>query len=231
MKIKWLFLILALSSLVVGCTKLESFSTGDDSKWRDPNFKIIPITTYNYTNHEIGRTYILPPKANDIENAAMIGGAEMTKPNATSWVQSGGNSPDLAWDLRWKPPQRLKVWWLRVVDEKVLSKSSDQYDIYKNKETEKGTAWCEYEIEIKEPFNELLGVMPYPNMRRNVMVLYFFPDGTVKGHMEFPSDAEVPIGYRVDIKLRDQLPTIKDKACLKEIPNPLYGKRKPTTMN
>jgi hypothetical protein len=242
MKKTWLGLLLSVGGIciLVGCAKEESFSTGDDSKWNDPNFKIITVGTYNYTDDAIFGVFILPVDKNDIDFAGTTGVGYPVPKNATRWESSGGNSPALAWDVRWKPPQKFKIWWERVFDPALYKKSSqypkdggmfDPFDPYITKQTRPGSAWCEYEIEVKEKFNELHGVMPYPNMRRDKLMLYFFPDGTIKGHLEFPADAEVPFEGRVDIALRDQLPRLKDKVCLKEIPNPFYGKRKPTIMN
>jgi hypothetical protein len=242
MKKTWLGLLLAVGGIciLVGCAKEESFSTGDDSKWNDPNFKIIHVSAYNYTDYEIGRTYLLPPKVNDIANAAMIGGAEMTKPDAARWVLSGGNSPDLAWDLRWHPPVKLKIWWLRIVDEKLYDQYApypkngnmfDPFDPYTNKQTRPGSAWCEYEIEVVEKFGEKYGKVPHLNMMRDELVLYFHLDGTVTGHLEFDIEADATYPYRLDIAQRNQRPKLKQGACLKEIPNPLYGKRKPIIMN
>jgi hypothetical protein len=237
MKKTWLGLILAVTGicLLVGCTKLESFSTGDDSKWRDPNFKIITVGTYNYTDDAIFGVFILPVDKNDIDFAGQTSVGYPVRKDATSWEQNG-SGPALAWDLRWKPPQKFKIWWERVFDPAIYKKSSqypkdggmfDPFDPYITKQTRPGSAWCEYEIEVKEQFGELFGP-PYPYRKRNQMLLYFYPDGTVKGHLEFGADSDIPLE---EITKRDQLPKLKDRACLKEVPNPFYGKRKPTTMN
>jgi hypothetical protein len=237
MKKTWLGLLLAVGGIciLVGCAKEESFSTGDDSKWNDPNFKIITVGTYNYTDDAIFGVFILPVDKNDIDFAGRTSAGNPVPKNATRWEQNG-SGPALAWDLRWRPPQKFKIWWKRVFDPALYEKSGqypknggmfDPFDPYITKQTRPGSVWCEYEIEVKEQFGELFGP-PFPYRKRNEMVLYFYPDGTVKGHLEFGSDSDIPLE---DITKRDQLPRLKDKACHKEIPNPFYGKRKPTTMN
>jgi hypothetical protein len=105
-----------------------------------------------------------------------------------------------------------------------LAKANDKkYDIYTNPKAQPGTAWCESEVEIKETYNELYG-QPYPERKRNDLYLYFYPNGTVQGHLEYGIDSEIKIA---DIAKRDELPTLKGRACIKEVPNPYYGKPRP----
>jgi hypothetical protein len=233
MKKLWLFSLLVMVSLVGGCKQSNcdtGVSTCDDSKWRDPNYKIIGIGAYNYTEHDIYSVYILPTDKNDIDFAGQTSVGRGTAKDAKKWSGQGGSGANMAWDLRWNAPYKFKVWWLRMVDPKLANAPNSKYDIYTHRETEPGYAWCEYEIDIKETFGERYGVGQYPNMVRDELLLYFYPDGTVDAHLGIEFNGDVPIVERVAIAQRDQLPVLKDRACRKEVPNPLYGKPKPIPM-
>jgi hypothetical protein len=103
----------------------------------------------------------------------------------------------------------------------------DPYDPYITKQTRPGSAWCEGEVEIKETYNEPYGP-PFPYRTRNKLILYFYPNGTVQGHLDYGVDSDIKIA---DITKRDELPTLKGRACIKEVPNPFYGKKRPISIN
>lgn len=114
--------------MLSGCNRIScdtGIGTCDEKKWSDPNYDIISVSAYNYTDYEIGRFYLIPIDKNDIAFGAMAPGANRTPRGAKRWVGGGGSSPALAWDLRWKSPHKFKVCRLRVVDEKVLSVGAD----------------------------------------------------------------------------------------------------------
>jgi hypothetical protein len=106
----------------------------------------------------------------------------------------------------------------------------DPFEPHTSKQTRPGSAWCEYEVEIRETYGERYGVGPYPNMVRNELFLHFYPDGTVEAHLGIEFNGDVPVIWRTDIAKRDQLPVLKDRACLREVANPVYGKPKPIDM-
>ena len=237
-RFKWLVAVLIVFA-VGGCKNNsadeDDISPGEGNKWRDPNFEILTIGTFNYTDYAIYGLYLMPLNKNDIDFAAAAGVREAQPRSATEW-EMGSSGPALAWDLRWKSPRKFKVWWERVFDKELFRRYGpypkdgnmfDPYDPYTTKQTRPGSAWCEGVVEIKEQFGEPFGP-PFPNMKRRELVLYFFPDGTVKGSLEFSSYEGM---HLVDIAKRDELPVLRDRACLKEVPNPLYGKPKPVRMN
>jgi hypothetical protein len=233
-----MLMVAALSAS--GCgqnkTEQEGYGPGETEKWENPNFKVIGVGSYNYTDYDIYGVYLLPLDKNDIDFAATGIGRRATPAHAARWDGGYGGNAGLAWDLRWKSPKKFKVWWERIVDMDLYRKSGpyakggglhDPYDPYTTKQTRPGLAWCEYEIEVKEKFGEAFGP-PFPRRYRDQMVLYFFPDGTVEGHLEFAADSEIK---KVDIAKRNELPVLKDRACLKEITNPYFGKKRPISIN
>lgn len=224
----------------VGCSvnDADKESLGPDAiaKWRDPNIKIIAVGAYNYTDYDIYGVFLLPPERDSIEYAARTTGRRATADSESQWDGGPGSSPSLAWDLRWKTPKRFKVWWHRVTDAELYERSSpypkgggmfDPYDIYASKETRPGSAWCEYEVEVKETFGEFFGA-PFPQRRRDTLILYFYPDGTVQAHLEYGVEPDVSV---VDIKKRHSLPVLKERPCIKEVSNPFFGHKRPTVMN
>jgi hypothetical protein len=229
-------------ALLTGCNpsaaeriEKDGIGPGEVNKWSDPNFEILAVGAYNYTDHDIYGAYILPLERNDIDYAAHAAGGRAEPPNSTTWDRTP-SGPGLAWDKRWSTPRKFKVWWHRVTDVDLYEKSGpypqgggmfDPFDPYTTKGPRPGMAWCEGEIEIREKFGEPFGE-PYPGRKRDQMVLYFYPDGTVQGHLEFAADSEIEL---VDIAKRDRLPKLKDRACLKEIANPFFGKKRPLRIN
>jgi hypothetical protein len=225
----WIFLALMLGLLLGGCKKTaetdsadDGVGTGNPATWNDPNFEIITVGAYNYTDYDIYDIYLLPLDKNDIKYAGSRSGVQATQRSEKVWNASS-SGPALAWDLRWKAPHKFKIWWLRSFDKKLEKESDNNYDMYTNPKAQPGSAWCESEVEIKETYNELYG-QPYPERKRNELDLYFYPNGTVQGHLEYGIDSEIKIA---DITKRDELPTLKGRACIKEVPNPYYGKPRP----
>lgn len=224
-------LALVAALFVSGCgqnkVERDGYGPGETEKWRDGNFRIITVGAYNYTEYDIGTVFLLPPDKNDIDYAAITGGGRATPSNASGWHGASGSSPALAWDLRWSSPKRFKVWWFRVVDKVSFDRGRSGYDPYTNRSSGPGGAWCEFEFEVVERFGESFGA-PYLQRYRDVMVLYFFPDGTVQGHLEFAADSDIE---RVDVAKRHELPQLTDRPCLKEVANPYFGKKRPISIN
>jgi hypothetical protein len=229
-------------SLLTGCQpsdalrfEKEGISPGEVNKWGDPNFRIMAVGAYNYTDYDIYGSYLLPLEKNDIDYAAHAAGGRAQPPDSAGWERTR-SGPGLAWDKRWATPRKFKVWWHRITDMALYKQSLpypkgggmfDPFDPYTSKQTRPGSAWCEGEVEIREQFDELFGE-PYPYRRRDEMTLYFYPDGTVQGHLEFAADSEIKL---VDIAKRNELPKLTDRACLKEVANPFFGKKRPISMN
>lgn len=232
--------IFAVSILAVaGCTNNsaegDSVSPGEHKKWQSSNFEILPIGAYNYTDYDIYGLYLMPVDKNSIMFAAEAGVREAQPRSAKHW-EMGSSGPALAWNRRWKSPHKFKIWWHRVFNKEMFRRSGpfpkggdmfDPYDPYTTKETRPGSAWCEGEVEIKEQFGEPYGP-PFPNLTRSELVLYFYPNGTVKGSLEFGGFEGIKL---FDIIKRSELPVLKDRACIKEVPNPLFGKPKPRRIN
>ncbi len=213
-------LTLAASACSRGATggQTVSFGTSADSKWDDANIDIITAGSYNYTDYDIYHVYLLPPDAKSLDDAASADGARATPQSDTQWEGGPGGRASLAWDFRWKTPMKMKVWWERVVDAKVYA-SSNNYDPYTHRETEPGIAWCEGEITVTRP--------PVKD-KSGGLLLHFFPDGRVEGDMDFSVDGQ-PV--KVDIAKRNEQPKLTGRSCLKEIPNPFYGRKKPAQWN
>lgn len=230
---------IAVVLAVAGCWNNKAGSDGVDpgehNKWKDPNIEIIPIGSVNYTDYAIYGIYLMPPGKSNIDLAARASVGEPQPRGATNWeMRSSG--PAVAWDLRWKVPKRFKVWWERVVDKGKYLESGpfpkgggmfDPYDPYVVKPTRPGSAWCEGEVTINEQFGEPYGE-PFPNLFRRELVLYFYPDGTVQGTLEFGGFEGIKL---FDIAKRNELPVLKGQACLTEVPNPLFGKPRPRSFN
>ncbi len=196
-----------------------SFGTSSDSKWDDPNIDIITAGSYNYTDYDIYDVFLLPPDAKSLDDAASADGASATPQSYTQWGGGPGRRPSLAWDFRWKTPMKMKVWWQRVVDEKLMYASGKNYDPYTHRETEPGMAWCEGEITVTQP--------PIKD-KSGGLLLHFFPDGRVEGDMNLVTERD-PV--KADITKRNALPKLTGRPCLKEIPNPYYGRKKPVQWN
>ncbi len=215
-------LTIAVAMLITACSRAdpeaESFGTGASSKWNDPNYDIITAGAYNYTDYNIFNVWLLPPSSNSLDDAASDDGALPTLPNATAWSGGGGMQPSIAWDMRWKTPKTFKVWWQRIVDP-IAYKASTSYDRYIHRETEPGTAWCEGEITVTRPPNK---------DKSGGLMLHFFPDGRVEGDIDQSVEGPAP---KVPFSQRGRLPKLAGRACLKEVPNPYYGRQKPLQWN
>jgi hypothetical protein len=235
-----LMLAMGMATLIWGCDADKSNQPAAKKpidSFGDANFDVISVGAYNYTTNQILGIYILPPDKNDINDAGRTSGRQGTPIGAEKWSGSFGSGADLAWDKRWKAPYKFKIWWENVFDRELDQKSGpypkgggmvDPYDPYTSKRTRPGTAWCEYEIEVKETYMEPYGP-PFPGRFRTDFNLYFYPNGTVRGHL-LMLDKDGDFAGE-DIANRGQLPVLKDKPCIKEIPNPLHGKPKSMTVN
>ena len=213
---------MALAIALIGACSQDrhedaGIGAGAVKKWNDPDVEILGIGAYNYTDHDIYDVFILPPDKNDIKFAAATSGGRTVTRTADKWRLDGASSPDLVWDFRWSTPKRFKVWWFRIVDMKTYSASAGHYDQYTTKATWPGAAWCEGEI-----------VVAHAPVRHHddSMLLHFYPDGHVEGDvLDIEGDAS-----HVDFNKRLDLPVLKERPCLKEVPNPYFGKKKPVAM-
>ncbi|MDR2853475.1 MAG: DUF3304 domain-containing protein [Burkholderiaceae bacterium] len=204
----------------------ESLGPGESAKWSDAdNFDIISVTSYNYTDYDIYDVYLLPPDKNSLDYAADGTGARATRRDEKRWRGGGlGGRAALAWDFQWATPKKLKVWWLRVADKKIFdafgnSDAALKYDRYTDKNSMPGTAWCEGEITVTRP--------PIKDKISGI-VLHFFADGHVDGDMNFRAEQSPP---KIELSKRDEQPELTVRACLKEISNPFYGRKKPIAIN
>jgi len=222
-KHRWITLLSVLTFFAAGCSQAEndseSLGPGTTAKWNDSNYEVITAGSYNYTDYDIYRVYLLPPDRNNLDDAASVDGARATPHTHSSWSGGKGSRASLAWDFRWKTPKRFKVWWERVVDKPAMEATPADYDEYTHRETRPGMAWCEGEITVTRP--------PVKGKDGNVL-LHFFPDGRVEGDMDFSLD-RAPT--KVKISQRDDQRKLTGRACLKEIPNPIYGRKKPAQWN
>lgn len=237
-----LVLAIGMAAFLWGCDADKTGQTAAKSpidSFGNPNFGVISVGTYNYTTNQILGVYILQQNKNDIDNAGSTSGRPATQFGAQKWSGSGGSGANLAWDKRWESPYKFKIWWEHVFDKDLDSKSGpypkgggmfDPYDPYTTKQTRPGTAWCEYEVKIKETYKEPYGD-PFPGRFRDKLNLYFYPDGTVQGHLLMGGEENDKDFKGEDIANRNQLSVLKGKPCIKEVSNPLYGKPKPITIN
>ncbi|WP_236669389.1 DUF3304 domain-containing protein [Burkholderia gladioli] len=197
----------------------ESLGPRSEIQWNDPNVDIVTAGSYNYTDYDIYGVYLLPPDTNSLDYAASADGARATPRSETAWSGGPGSRASLAWNFRWKTPKRIKVWWERVVDKRLMDASARNYDPYTQRQTQPGMAWCEGEITITRP--------PIKD-KNSGLLLHFFPDGRVEGDMDlFVGTAP----EKVDIAKRNDQPRLTDRPCLKEISNPFYGRKKPVQWN
>jgi len=221
MKTSVLLSLLVAAALMVGCKKTDAaddgLGPGEHAKWNDSNFEIIGAGAYNYTDYDIYDVFVLPPDKNDIKFAADTHGGRAVPRGDDRWELTAGGA-SFAWDYRWTTPRKFKVWWFRIFDEEANHASGGKYDKYTMKETQPGSAWCEGEIEVLHP--------PVPG-RGGELIIHYYPDGHIEGDVDHSTED----ASKVDIKKRDELPVLKDRPCLKEIPNPYFGKKKPTQMN
>ncbi|MDR2853473.1 MAG: DUF3304 domain-containing protein [Burkholderiaceae bacterium] len=222
-------LLVASMLLLAACDPMskiekESLGPGESAKWSDTdNFDIIGVGSYNYTDYDIYGVYLLPPDKNSLDYAAYGIGASATRRDATYWSGGGGGNAGLAWDFRWTTPKKFKVWWERVADKNIFDayarSDSPGYDPYTNKNPGPGIAWCEGEITITRP--------PIKD-RVSDLILHFFPDGHVEGDIIIGEDQQLA---KVTLSKRDEQPKLTGHACLKEIQNPFYGRKKPIDIN
>ena len=210
-----LVLISAMSACGHDDESLEPFGY-HDSKLSDSRYNIIRIGAFNYTDYDIYAVKLLPPDKDNLDYAADSSGDRAIPPTATDWSWREGGSPGMAWDMRWETPKKFKVWWLRMVDEKAYE-ASQGYDDYANKDTQPGLTWCEGEITVDRPPEKGAS---------NAIMLHFYPDGRVEGEMYVNTGGMQP-KPRVDIAKRYEQPKLEGRACLKEIANPLYGRKHP----
>lgn len=214
--------LLVAAALMVGCKRTDaaddSLGPGESAKWNDSNFDVLGVGVYNYTDYGIYDLFLLPPDKNDLEFAAQASGGQPVRRGKDKWALEGASGANLAWDYRWTTPRKFKVWWFRIVDKEANHAAGGKYDKYTMKETQPGSAWCEGEIEITRG--------PVKGKGED-LILHFYPDGHIEGAFE---QVTGPVS-RVDIKKRDELPVLKDRPCLKEIPNPYFGKKRPIQMN
>jgi hypothetical protein len=200
----------------------DDIGTCSTSKWNDPNFNIINVASYNYTNYDIYGVYLLTPEKNSLDSAAHGYGNRATRHDEAQW-EGPKSGAGLSWDYRWQTPKRFKVWWHRVVDRDLHKRSGpypkdggmfDPFDPYTSKQTRPGSAWCEGEITVtREPRRSL----------PSDLILHFYPDGRAQGDIEF----EIHPATDADIAKRDAFPRLCGRACLKEVPNPFFGRKRP----
>ena len=213
-------LLMCLAS--VGCQRSK---TGDDLMTIDDpevsaqsdRFALMSFAVFSYVDYDIYDSYILPAEGNPVGSMIPLPSVQASRsPQNWGGINSGGT---FYWDRQWTPPKRFKILWLRVVDASKFG-ADPSYDRYTRKETEPGAAWCETTVTIDQ------GLPAEPNF----FTLHFYPDGHVEGRLTGlrEDDALKP---RFSFATRSSLPVLAGKACLKEVSNPFFGKKKPTPMN
>jgi hypothetical protein len=215
----YIFLVAVLIPMLGACgdssTEMKGLSPETNKQWSDPNYMIIGVGAYNYTDYDIYNVYVLPKGGNDIRYAALGTGQRAAPKDAMRWDVEGPFGANLVWDLRWSTPRKFKVWWFRVVDASVYSASAGKYDKYASRETHPGAAWCEGEITVTHPPTKSNG---------GDLIIHFFPDGHIEGDVAEISGNDAS---RMNIGERGRYLGVQDRACIKEIANPYFGKKKP----
>jgi len=211
--------LLGLTALVM-LVILASCKQGDSSngfggsavdKIGDPHFQVLTVASYNYTDSNIYDVYLSDNRSNDIDTASLAAGSLAAPQNATGWEYPHPTAA-VAWDDRWMLPKTIHVFWESVFD-KAAYEAAHAYNAYESKDTQAGSAWCEYEVKINTA----------PDKTKNEMlVLNFYPDGTVSGELQ-----DSPSHASVDFRDRRKLSTLTGSHCVRQIPNPKFGKKAP----
>lgn len=182
-------------------------------RFHKDRYKIMRVAAYNYTDHDIYGVLIFPEDKSDLDYATHGTGSPPARSGQRDW-EWHPHAGTIAWDYQWEIPKRFKVWWERVADKELLQANTAPYDQYTSKDTLPGLAWCEgFIILTRTP----------PKTGDSYIVLHFYPDGRV--------EADIDGEPRVEINKRHKPSRLVDKACLKQIPNPFYGRKKPIRFN
>ncbi|WP_165973895.1 hypothetical protein [Paucimonas lemoignei] len=180
-------------------------------------YKSMSFLVNSYLDYMVLHISVLPIDKNELQYSVAAPGVN-PELSMNRWGGSASGY-DFTWDKTWKTPKQFKVWWQRIVDpdEYAKNKIDARYLI---KETERGTAWCEAIITINNPLPEEPGYF----------ILHFYPDGHVDAYISELKEleAEQP---KVKFEDRMKLSVLREKPCLKEIPNPYYGLPKPVQQN
>lgn len=183
------------------------------NRLHNDRYKTMSVATYNYTDHDIYGVFILPEDKSNLDYATNARGSPAAPIKKKDWDWRAQEDA-ISWDYRWKTPKRFKIWWERMVDKELYQANTAPYDEYTSKATQPGLAWCEGFITLNRPPSRI---------EHAYIVLHFFPDGSVEGDINGEP--------RVQISKHHELPKLINRACIKQIPNPFYGRKKPVRFN
>ena len=202
-----------------------SLGIGEVRKWPDLDAHRIGLTTFNYTGSGIYGAFLLQPSRSDIDDGWSLPGMPPPEQGDDRWTAWGYQSETVPWSDQWATPKTFKVLWYRVHDAAAFAAhGGSPYEKYEVRQTSPGSVWCESLVTIAHP--------PVKG-RHNELVIHFYPDGHLEADIgeDVPVDASPAQLARVDFRQRETLPGLGGKPCLKEVPNPYFGKQRPMEMH
>lgn len=178
-------------------------------------YKTMGILTHSYLDFDFYGAYLLPANAKVLGEGIPIPSVQPTR-EPEKWGGSQANGR-FTWDSRWPATMQFKIWWERVVNP---PQPSGTYDKYTEKRSAPGTVWCESLLTIYGPA---------PRDPR-YLILHFYPDGHIEGEITKAGDlnSQAP---RFIASNPPSLPSLRDRPCIKEIPNPYFGTARPIQIN
>lgn len=180
-------------------------------------FRKMGILTHSYLDYDFYGAFLLPINSNQLEDALPIPSVQPSR-EPGRWGGSQANGL-FTWDTRWRTPKVLKVWYERVMNEK-LTPSGPRYDKYTERRSAPGTVWCEATVTIYAS----------PPDDPGYLIFHFYPDG----HIESEISALLNIAAaspRYTERDRGNLTKLTSQSCTKQIDNPYFGTKRPIPIN
>lgn len=210
---------LVLALMMIGCKSEQQ----EKKEQRELMAKTLSISTYNYTSYEIYAPRIMPTNERDIQNSASAdsvffntSGLKKIDNNVSVSFSTGGCC--FLWEKN-ANHQKMRVVWSVVYDHvKFYGNESKAYDDRKSKKPQPGSAWCEGEVAVMQPYPE----------KGDKFYIHFLPDGTLAAHVSKYADLVTNGPLSLEYIKQHLSPLPDGKYCLHEISNPWYGiPRKP----